>query len=199
MDTVTAARYTVKSYPTVLVLRADGTEIDRVVGYYRASEFMGLVDDYLAGRNTLASLMAAESTQASDPGLTAKLADRFYEHGRYPEATERYRRVVALDPENKSGQVDDALMMLARMSRRDKDYTTARKYAQTVLDRYPESDAMKAAFLEVARNWKRSGELDKARKVFLDYVKRFPDDEDAPWAQEQADTLAAQSARKLGA
>ena len=30
---MTAARYRVKSYPTVLVLQKDGTEIDRVVGY----------------------------------------------------------------------------------------------------------------------------------------------------------------------
>ncbi len=199
VDTATAARYRVRSYPSVLILNPDGTEIDRIVGYYRAPEFMGLAEDYLAGRNTLASLVAAESTQGSDPELVAKLADRFFEHGRYPEASARFLRLVSLDPENKSGQVDDALMTLARMSRKDKDYTTARKYAQTVLDRYPESDAMKSAFLEVGINWKKAGERDKACTVFLDFVKRFPDDEDALWAQEQADMLAAQSARKIGA
>lgn len=199
VDTVTAAHYRVRSYPSVLVLQSDGTEIDRIVGYYRAPEFMGLAEDYLAGRNTLASLVAAESTQGSDPELVAKLANRFFEHGRYQEASARYLRLVSLDPANKSGQVDDALMSLARMSRKEKDYTTARKYAQTVLDRYPESDMMKSAFLEVGINWKKAGEIAKARSIFLDYVKRFPDDEDAPWAQEQADTLAAQSARKIGA
>jgi TolA-binding protein len=85
------------------------------------------------------------------------------------------------------------------MSRKAKDYATARKYAQTVLDRYPDSDAMKSAFLEVGVNWKRAGEFAKARKVFLDYASRFPDDEDAPWAQEQADSMAVQIARKSGA
>ena len=32
----------------------------------------------------------------------------------------------------------------------------------------------------------------------LDYVTRFPDDEDAPWAKEQADTLAAKLAAAGG-
>jgi tetratricopeptide (TPR) repeat protein len=194
VDTVTAARYRVRSYPTVLVLRPDGIELDRVVGYYRAPEFMGQVDDYLAGRNTLGSMAAAESTQGSDPAFLAKLADRFFEHGLYEDAKTRYVRLVAVDPANKSGLVDDALMSLARMSRKDKDYAAARRYAQRVLDRYPDSDAIKSAFLEVGINWKRSGHLEKARKVFLDYAGKFPGDEDAPWAREQADTLAV----KLG-
>ena len=80
-------------------------------------------------------------------------------------------------------------MSLARMSRKEKDYTAARKYAQTVVDRYPTGDMMKSAFLEVGINWKKSGKLESARKVFLDYVRKFPTDEDAPYAREQADTL----------
>ena len=199
VDTVTAARYRVKSYPSVIILKPDGTEIDRVVGYYRAPEFMSQVEDYLAGRNTLASMAAAESTHGKNAQFLEKLADRYFEHGLYDEAKARYLRLVALDPANKSGLVDDALMSLARMSRKDKDYASARKYAQTVLDRYPESDEMRSAFLEVGINWKRSGDLAKARKVFLDYAGKFPEDEDAPYAKEQADTLAAQMARKSGA
>jgi len=199
VDTATSAHYRVRSYPTVLVLRSDGVEIDRVVGYYRAPEFTGLVEDYLDGRNTLASMAGAESTQGSDPAFLAKLADRYFEHGLYQDAKTRYLRLVTLDPANKSGLVDDALMSLSRMSRKDGDYATARKYAQKVLDRYPDSDNMRSAFLQVAINWKKAGDLAKARKVFLDYAGKFPEDEDAPYAKEQADTLAVQIARKSGA
>jgi tetratricopeptide (TPR) repeat protein len=195
VDTATADRYRVRSYPTILVLKPDGTEIDRIVGYNRAPQFMALVEDYLAGRNTLASLVAAEPAQGKDPTFVAKLADRFFEHGLWDEARARYLKLVSVDPKNQSGLVDDALVSLARMSRKDKDYPSYRKYAQVVLDRYPESDAMKTAFLQVADSWKREGKLDRARTLFLDYAKRFPTDEDAPWAKEQADTLAAQIAQ----
>src|SRR5439155_16786684 len=100
--------------------------------YYRTPEFTGLVEDYLDGRNTLASMAAAESTQDSDPAFLAKLADRYFEHGLYADAKARYLRLVALDRANKSGLVDDALMSLSRISRKGEDYASARKYAQTV-------------------------------------------------------------------
>jgi TolA-binding protein len=198
-DTVTAAQYRVRSYPTVMVLKSDGTEIDRVVGYARAPEFIGQIEDYLAGRKTLASYLAAEPTMQPTPEFEAMLADRLLEHGLFEEARARYLLVVAMDPKDRSGLVGDALMSLARLCRRDHDYDGARRYAQTVIDRYPQSDALKSAVLEVGIDYKRAGDLERARKAFLAYVKRFPDDEDASYAQEQADTLAARIARKSGA
>ena len=196
MDTVTAARYRVESYPTILVLKPDGTEIDRVVGYYHPAEFMGLVEDYLAGRNTLGSLIAAEATQGQDPRFVAHLADRYYEHGLYPDAESRYLRVVSLDPQNKTDLVDDALTSISRLHRKDKDYAGERKYAQMVLDRYPTSDQVKTAVLQVAGSYKREHSWARAREVYLDYAKKYPGDEDAPWAKEQADTMEARMASK---
>lgn len=195
MDTATAARYHVESYPTILVLKPDGTEIDRVVGYYRAPEFMGLVEDYLAGRNTLGSLIAAEATQGQDPRFVAHLADRYYEHGLYPEAKARYERMLPLDPKNQTDLVDDALTSLARLSRKSKDYPGERKFAQIVLDRFPESDQAKTALLQVADSYKREQSWTHAREKYLDYTKKYPGDEDAPWAQEQADTMTARAER----
>lgn len=185
-----------KGYPTVLVLKPDGTEIDRIVGYYRAPEFIAHVEDYLAGRNTLASMVQAEATQGQDAEFVSKLADKYEEHGLSDEARTRYERVVALDPENKTGLVDDALIQLARFERREEDYAGYRRYAQTVVDKYPDSDMALDARLHVAISYKREGNLAKARDLFLDYAKKYPTDDDASYAQEQADTLGAQIARE---
>jgi outer membrane protein assembly factor BamD (BamD/ComL family) len=78
--------------------------------------------------------------------------------------------------------VDDALTNMARLSRKDKDYEAERKYATTVLDRYPTSDQAKTALLQVADSYKRQESWTKARTVYLDYTKKYPGDEDAPWA-----------------
>ena len=148
-DTVTAAHYRVKSYPTVLVLQKDGTEIDRIVGYYRAPEFMAKAEDYLAGRNTLASVAAQEADSAGSATFLSALADRYFEHGLSEQARARYLSVTRVDPKNASGLTDDALYSLARMSRKDKDYATARAYAQQILDKYRDSDAYRPAILEL--------------------------------------------------
>lgn len=190
-----AAEYTVRFYPTICILREDGTEIDRIVGYYPAPEYIQQVKDYLAGRNTLAAMMEQEASKKDSADFAYRLAEKLSFHGRFDEAKQRYVRVVSLDPENRTGHVDDALYSLSRVARRDKDYEKARKYAQTILDRYASSDMMKPAFLQVGINLRLEGSLPQARKVFLDYVRRFPDDEDTPWAQEQADTLAARLRR----
>jgi tetratricopeptide (TPR) repeat protein len=198
-DTLTAARYRVKSYPTVMVLKKDGTEIDRVVGYYRARPFMEEVENYLAGRNTLASFAAMEPDSGTNPGYVGRLAERYLYHGLYEEARTRYKKLVVMDPKNSSGLVDDALYSLARMSRKEKDYASDRNYAQQIIDRYPDSDMYKAAILEKAGALRRDDKLALARSVYLDYAKRFPSDEDAPWAKEQADTLSARIQSGKGA
>lgn len=198
-DTVTAARYRVKSYPTVMVLKKDGTEIDRVVGYYRARPFMDQVEDYLAGRNTLASYAAMETDSGANAGYVGRLAERYLYHGLYGEARTRYQKLVVMDPKNTSGLVDDALYSLARMSRKDKDYASDARYAQQIIDRYPESDMYKSAILEKAGALRRDMKLSQARAIYLDYVKRFPQDEDAAWAREQADTLNVRIQRGEGA
>ena len=197
-DTVTAARYHVKSYPTVMVLRKDGTEIDRIVGYYRAPEFISEVDDRMAGRNTLAALAAAEPDSGSHPEYRARLAERYFLHGLYGDARRSYKSLVAQDPKNTSSLTDNALFHLAVMSRKDKDYPTARAYAKQIIDRYPDSDMYKSAFLELAGNWKRDGRLAQARTIYLDYAKRFPADEDTPWAKEQADSMRVRIQRGEG-
>lgn len=199
VDTASARKYRVSGYPTVLLMKPDGTEIDRVVGYMRAPEFMAQVEDYLAGKNTLASLIAEEPANGSDPLFLMKLADRYEEHGLWPEAKTRYEKVVAMDPKNTSGRIDDVLMTLARASRRQKDFAAGRKYAQTVLDKYPDSDNASAALLEMAINWKKAGEPAKARPMFLDFAKRYPSDGDAAYAREQADSMAVKIAQKTGA
>jgi tetratricopeptide (TPR) repeat protein len=198
VDTATAAKYRVKSYPTILVLHPDGSEIDRLVGYSRAPAYIEQVEDYLAGKNTLAAMEAEAPAKANDAEFTARLADKYFGHGLYEPAREQYMKLIALDPKNASGQVDDALYTVARMFRKDKDYPSDRKYAQMIIDRYPTSDMFRPAQLEIAGAWRRQGEWTTARKLYLDYAKRFPDDEDTPYAREQADTLAAKIAAKNG-
>ncbi len=195
VDTATSAHYRARSYPTVMVLRPDGAEIDRVVGYMRAPEFIAEIEDYMAGKNTLAALEAEAAAKGDDPDVVSRLADKYYYHGLYDQARTQYERFIALDPENRTGQVDDALFTLARLHRKEKDYASDRRYAQRIIDRYPESDMYRSAFLEIAGAWRREGDLANARRLYLDYVRRFPGDEDAPWAREQADTLAARMAR----
>ena len=197
-DTVTAAHYRVKSYPTIMVLRKDGTEMDRVVGYYHAPEFISQVEDFMAGRNTLASFAAMEPDSGKDPAFVARLGENYLYHGLNDEAEKRFQRVIAMDPGNRTGLVDDALYHLARMSRSKKDYDSDRRYAKRIIDRYPDSDMYRSAILEVAGAYRRETKYKEALPIYVDYAKRFPSDEDTPFAKEQADSCRARIQRGEG-
>jgi tetratricopeptide (TPR) repeat protein len=189
VDTANASKYHVRSYPTVLVLHPDGTEIDRVVGYSRAPGFMAEIEGYLAGKNTIASMEADAAANPKNPLVVARLADKYSGHGLIEQARAQYLKLYELDPQNESGQVDDGLYSVARMYRKDKDYENTRKYTKIIIDRYPTSDMYRPALLEFAGAWRRQGELATAKKLYLDYAKRFPDDGDTPFAREQVDSI----------
>src|SRR5262245_45691638 len=176
VDTATAARYRVLGYPTIMILNDKGEEVERIVGYYRAPQFISQVEDYMAGKNTLASQIAEEPSKKHDPEFVYKLADHFADHGLYDESRQRFLVFVGMDPKNVSGKTDDAYYRLARMARKKKDYASDRKYAQYIVDHYPESDMYRSAILETGQGYRKDGKpgmLEKARLIFLDYAKRF--------------------------
>jgi thiol:disulfide interchange protein len=64
-----ATRFKIEAYPTLLLLKPDGTEVDRLIGFREAPKFIEEFTAALAGRNSLAraqATVAAASTSASD-------------------------------------------------------------------------------------------------------------------------------------
>ena len=53
-------RYHVVGYPTVLVLDAEGNEVDRIFGFLPAEEFASTLRSYRDGSGTITALRAAE-------------------------------------------------------------------------------------------------------------------------------------------
>lgn len=62
-----ARRYKVEGYPTLLLLKADGTEIDRIVGYRDATKFISEFNAGLAGQTSLARARSAVANAPSGP------------------------------------------------------------------------------------------------------------------------------------
>jgi tetratricopeptide (TPR) repeat protein len=132
---------------------------------------------------------ADAAAHPTNPEVIARLADKYTGHGLTDEARVEYLKLAEIDPKNVSGQVDDGYYSIARMYRKNKDYENTRKYTKMIIDRYPTSDMYRPALLEFAGAWRRQGELAAAKKLYLDYAKRFPDDGDTPFAREQADSI----------
>ena len=90
-DEPLAAKYRINVYPTVLLLRPDGAEIDRLVGYRDAKTFLADAREALAGNNSLArARKKLEGANANDPSLRMKYGDALAQMGRADNALSEY-------------------------------------------------------------------------------------------------------------
>jgi TonB family protein len=85
-----ASHFGVTAYPTLLVLRPDGTVIDRLVGYRNAATFTEEFNSILAGRTMLMVTQEAVAKAGTDPdklaGARYNLAREWVQEGNDAEA-----------------------------------------------------------------------------------------------------------------
>jgi len=191
-DTLLAQKYSIGGYPTAMIANADGSEIDRIVGYYPADEFTGTVKDYLAGRNTLADLEKQALKNPDDLLLAFKLGDKYLWRGEYDGAEAAFRKVLENDKENKTGKADTAAHYLALAAYRQKDYAEAISRFIKAKEIFPQSPLSPDNDIYVAIGYEKSGEIQKAIESYQKYLDTYPEGEDRDYAQEHIDKLKGQ-------
>ncbi len=89
-----AKRYKIEAYPTLLLLKADGTEMDRIVGFREPAKFATEFAAGVAGKNALARALqvAVSAPPASKEAVQARydLARTLAQQGREAEALVEY-------------------------------------------------------------------------------------------------------------
>jgi thiol-disulfide isomerase/thioredoxin len=91
IETNLAAHYKIQAYPSVLLLKPDGTELDRLVGYRDARTFIADFNAALSGKNSIArakEALAAAGT--NDPMARMQYAMSLAQRGMEAEALEEY-------------------------------------------------------------------------------------------------------------
>jgi thiol-disulfide isomerase/thioredoxin len=109
-----AARYAVRSFPTVIFVDADGNEIDRLLGAFGPPEFKTHGESIVTGKNRLAEALAKlKKTFSYDEayGLVRSLADR----NDLPRARPLAVRIVSEDPDFGRPETLDTLVLLAAL------------------------------------------------------------------------------------
>lgn len=85
-----ADRFQIRSYPTMLFVRPDASELDRLVGYRSPSAFLSEAADALAGRDAVDRAREALVGSENNPMLRSSLAGALVHKGRYEEALKEY-------------------------------------------------------------------------------------------------------------
>jgi tetratricopeptide (TPR) repeat protein len=188
-DTLLTKKYSIGGFPTAMLANADGSEIDRIVGYYPAEEFTGTVKDYLAGRNTLKDLEKQSKKNPDDLVLTFKIGDKYLGKADYAKAEAAFRKVLDNDAQNKTGKADTAAHYFGQAAYYQKDYFEAIARFTKANEMFPQSPWAEENDIYVAAAYEKAGEAQKAIEHYQKYLDTWPEGDDRDYAQEHIDKL----------
>jgi tetratricopeptide (TPR) repeat protein len=174
-DTALSERFKVNGYPTVILINPSGEEIDRVVGYATAPDFVQKIKDYLKGEGTLADLENKLKKDTTSTVLWFKVGEKYQERRRFDEALLNFDKVVFLDPKDQTKKASEALLNIAFIYRKQKNYPEAIEKFQEILKQYPQSKVSLEAEEYIPYTYATMGDTAKAVTLFKKILKDRPD------------------------
>jgi TolA-binding protein len=188
-DTAMGDRFAIAGFPTVVLMKSTGEEIDRIYGYLPDSEFVSTIQAYLQGKETLEDMKNRFQADSTDVELAFKLADKYEGRRRYDEALLYYHKIVALDPENKKGKSKKALFNLAWLEIRRKDYLKAVDAFNNFLEKYPKDEKTQEAERYIPYSYAQAGDTTKALELYQKFLTDHPDSKDTSWVRKKIEEL----------
>jgi len=188
-ETESARRYGVDAYPTLLLLRKDGVELERVVGVLPTHDLVTLLREGAAGRPGLEAMLAAEDSFGRDPEFLMKLGDRLALHGRADDAARRYRRLMVPTIADSTGYPARAGLGIVRAYQTARRPTAAIAAARSWLERFPADPRRADILLLLAQLHRTAGDDPASRAAYRTFLSSFPDDPRTAWAREYLNAL----------
>jgi tetratricopeptide (TPR) repeat protein len=185
VDSLLERNVGISGHPTVILFAPDGQEVDRLLGYFPADTFMLELNNYLAGKNTLADYLSRVAAAPNDPQLHYTLADKWTARSKYAEARTHYNKVLELDPENKLGLNDDASYYLAFLCRKEKNFLKAIDGFRAMIKAYPASELREDAETYIPWLYAQAGDSAQALKYYKEFLVNFPASKETEWVTEQ--------------
>jgi tetratricopeptide (TPR) repeat protein len=189
IDTALRDEYEIAGFPTVILMKSSGEEIDRIYGYLPPEEFVSIIRSYLQGKETLEDIKNRFQKDSTDVELAFKLADKYEARRKYEQAASYYQKVVDSDPENEKGKSQDALFNLAWLEIRKKDYSKAVDAFKDFLEKYPEGEMAQDAELYIPYSYAQAGDTAKALELYQKFLTDYPDSKDTSWVRKKIEEL----------
>ena len=120
---VVRAEYNLKVHPTALLLRADGTEIERICGFRGEKDpYFQTFRDFTEGKDTLQSLLSEYKADPEGLEINYKIARRYVDRRQEELSAPYFTKVVELDPDDEYGyKVESTYYMASHEARRNKN------------------------------------------------------------------------------
>jgi len=171
-------RYHVVGYPTILFLRPDGKEIDRIFGYKDGPEFIKWTHELMSGEKTVASLRKELAANPANNELRFEVGRRLTIRGELDEALHVFAPLFDGDKKNALGFVPKIQLLVGKYGylRGREDYPKAIDLLTSLLTQFPESAEARSAPYPLARAYFKAGKPERAWETFDAWIDAKPDE-----------------------
>ncbi|HSA96529.1 MAG TPA: tetratricopeptide repeat protein [Acidobacteriota bacterium] len=180
--------FKINGTPTLMLLDGTGAKVDWMVGYRPPAEnVQKSLDKMLAGEGTFQSLSAAYAKNPKDVATVFLLARKYNILSDAKNSDEKYKEVIALDPDGKAGTfthedykvtapyTEFAELAIARTAldrSRKPDVAPMRAF----LDKHPRTALMKMAYEFMGYYYGYLAPKGEAAAFYAEYAGKFPAD-----------------------
>jgi tetratricopeptide (TPR) repeat protein len=178
-------KFAIHATPTVLLLADDGSEIDWAVGYDPPAEnFQEMLEKMIGGIETYKSLTAAYAKNPKDIATIFKLAQKWSDRYDDAKSQEKYKELLALDPDGKMGTTEYQKEKVSYTQYAEFNLGSGALGIQppnpapllAFVKKYPESAIVKNAYRGLSGYFGRRAPKEEAAKFFEEYTARYPQD-----------------------
>ncbi|OGD22832.1 MAG: hypothetical protein A2W03_03615 [Candidatus Aminicenantes bacterium RBG_16_63_16] len=170
-----------------MVLDPDGSEYDWMVGYNPPPEkFEARLQKSLGGQDAFKTLAAAYGRNPKDVAIVFGLARKYADRYDQAKAAEKFKEVVALDPEGRAGtytmEYEDITVPYTQYA----EYAVATQNTygpkadmepvRAFIKKYPESPLVKLIYRQMGYYYGQQASREEAAKFFAEYAAKYPND-----------------------
>jgi tetratricopeptide (TPR) repeat protein len=186
-----AQNWGVRGYPTLILMKSDGTEIDRYPGFAPPEDLVKIIGDFQAGRGTMDDLLARHAKAPDSLSLLFAIAEKFQYKAQDFRAESCFVELIAADPDNVSGLSAQALHSMARIAygAGSDRYDSAIARFQAVTIRYPGTDFAEDAMTYVPYIMAKQERYDEALEIYEQFLKDYPESSEVDWVKRQINAI----------
>jgi tetratricopeptide (TPR) repeat protein len=166
--------FAILDYPTILVLDADGAEVDRVAQFMPSPQFRKTVATLVDSPESLASLRRSVEAQPDSVAARYALAEKYLSRNDYAKAAPQFQKVIELDPDNREAKTDLSRYNLALCLASEQKFEEALVELDRLETRFPQSSTMADAAVLRGQVYHCCSRLDDAQAVLRAYLTKYP-------------------------
>ena len=167
-------KFNVRGYPAIYLLDSEENELDYVAGYLPTDLFLETMTSMRDG-DTFASLQERVDQDPGDLEARHKLARKLLFRGQPGESLKNLEQVLKSDPDNKQGQLEPALYLMAQATYSMRQYRPTLAVIDKYSEKFPEGEHTADFMLLRAQLDIENNQEESARATLEKFLERFPD------------------------